>query len=155
MPKIQTIFGNKKKCGSCEELKPLAEFPKAKTKSGYYSYCKLCANSKNQSVYKRYKHSISERIKDYRRTSRGKEVMRKATAKQVLEHPERVAARAYVRKAVLHGFLTKSPCCDIEGCINRNIQAHHLLGYEQKHWLDIVWLCVKHHHQAETKPKQN
>jgi len=31
------------------------------------------------------------------------------------------------------------------------IDAHHYLGYKKEHWLDIWWVCRKHHMQLHSK----
>lgn len=67
------------------------------------------------------------------------------TAKQKALHPEKSAAR----KAVYHRLRSdptfRKPC---EMCQNSKSQAHHWKGYEQKYWLDVNWLCRKHHNEA-------
>ena len=53
-------------------------------------------------------------------------------------------ARSAVFRAVANGKLQKKPCEVGINCFGR-IEAHHYLGYEKKHWLDVKWLCSKHH----------
>lgn len=57
-------------------------------------------------------------------------------------HPLQVGARGAISHAVRYGRLVKQPCIQ---CGNPKVEAHHHLGYEQEHWLDIQWLCKKCH----------
>lgn len=59
-------------------------------------------------------------------------------------------ARRFVAWKVEQGVMIKLPC---EICGNPKVQAHHYLGYERIHWLDVKWLCFKHHLEAERKMK--
>lgn len=56
-----------------------------------------------------------------------------------------VMARKAVRAAIQRGTLIKSPC---QVCQEPIAVAHHHLGYERAHWLDVTWLCNKHHNEA-------
>lgn len=38
-------------------------------------------------------------------------------------------------------------------CGDPKVEAHHHHGYDKAHALDVVWLCVKHHVEAERKLK--
>jgi hypothetical protein len=60
------------------------------------------------------------------------------------EHPGRRAHTA-VYNAVRAGRLTKQPCA-VCGAVR--VQAHHHLGYEPDHWLDVQWLCARDHRRA-------
>lgn len=54
-------------------------------------------------------------------------------------------ARRAVANAVRSGKLAKTPCemCGIDD--ERVLEAHHHLGYDQAHQLDVQWLCVRCH----------
>jgi hypothetical protein len=54
-------------------------------------------------------------------------------------------ARYAVMNAVRDGRLKKQPC---EVCGTWLVDAHHHMGYEPEHWLDVQWLCVIHHKAA-------
>lgn len=63
-------------------------------------------------------------------------------------------ARYYLRNAIRDGRLIKLNRCEICGIkdwgIKRSmIEAHHYLGYEEKNWLKVQWLCVPCHKNAE------
>lgn len=53
--------------------------------------------------------------------------------------------------ALKKGKLTKPACCSVPGCTKTVIQAHHHAGYAKENYLNVVWLCVSHHRQAEKK----
>lgn len=107
----------------------------------------------HKSHYRNNKSKITERIKRYISTERGKEVHRKAWAKQRLLHPEKVNARTSVMVALRTGKLFKKPC---EECGVQKTEAHHT-DYSKP--LDVIWLCktcheAKHHDAGpmEIKP---
>lgn len=59
-------------------------------------------------------------------------------------------ARRAVYWAVKLGILDKGPCAD-EGTTecHGKIEAHHHKGYTPDVWLEIVWVCRRHHQQRE------
>jgi len=62
----------KKKCGGCNEAKPVQKFSKDKsTKDGYQSYCKTCSRTYHQSE-KGKKIQV-----EYKRSERGKEAAKR------------------------------------------------------------------------------
>lgn len=55
----------------------------------------------------------------------------------------KVMAMNRVRDAIKFKGLKRENCfCGRFG------EAHHYLGYEPEHWLDVKWLCRKHHEEA-------
>jgi hypothetical protein len=54
-------------------------------------------------------------------------------------------ATAAVKKAISCGKLIRLPC---EVCGDAKSQGHHHRGYERQFWLDVKWLCAKHHTAA-------
>jgi hypothetical protein len=70
---------------------------------------------------------------------------------RIAKHQARVA----FRNAVKMGILIKPNSCSVEGCIETNrIDAHHYKGYSREHWLDVMWLCKKHHSQAHNQQRR-
>lgn len=61
------------------------------------------------------------------------------------EYGNQIRARACVQYKVHTGSLIKPKICSINDNCKGRIEAHHYLGYEPEHWLDIQWLCTKHH----------
>lgn len=56
----------------------------------------------------------------------------------------RIQARMAVRVALRNGSLAKLKC-EHPGCNSQYSEAHHYMGYQREFWLDVVWLCKKHH----------
>jgi hypothetical protein len=62
-----------------------------------------------------------------------------------------VKAKETLNQAVRVGRIIKQPC---EVCGATKVQAHHHKGYAKKNWLNVQWLCSKHHqliHKKMTK----
>lgn len=93
--------------------------------------------------YEANKESRTEQIDAYRATARGKETRRRSEARMKVKYPARYAARQAVKIALAKGELVKRPC---EKCGDVVSQAHHS-DYSKP--LDVVWLCVKHHKEAD------
>jgi len=64
------------------------------------------------------------------------------------ERREKSNARKLVNHRVKRGQMLKLPCFI---CGNMNVSAHHYLGYDKEHALDILWLCMEHHRESEKK----
>lgn len=90
----------------------------------YHNYCLRC---KNDSVNKWFRE-------------------KKKWSQMTPEEKQKAVARRYVKTRVDRGHMKKLPCAV---CGNPQVQSHHHKGYDKEHVLDVVWLCVKHHRQAE------
>jgi len=55
-------------------------------------------------------------------------------------------ATNHVYRAIKRGELVKKPCVV---CGNNKSEAHHAWGYNRKHLLHVIFLCRKHHNQAD------
>lgn len=58
-------------------------------------------------------------------------------------------ARVAVANAIKNKQIIKPSVCLINNECSGRIEAHHYLGYEREHWLDIQWFCSKHHHMID------
>lgn len=58
--------------------------------------------------------------------------------------PNKVNAWMAVRWAMEFGLLTRPDACERCGS-TKKLHAHHHLGYERDHWLDVQWLCSPCH----------
>ena len=47
-----------------------------------------------------------------------------------------------LQNAVRYGKIERQPC---GVCREGKVEGHHHQGYEPEHYLDIKWLCSKHH----------
>lgn len=65
------------------------------------------------------------------------------------------SAHQAVYKAVKKGILAKPDKCQHDGCEKTRIDAHHHKGYERQFWLDVQWLCRKHHAEEERSKPQH
>jgi hypothetical protein len=80
----------------------------------------------------------------YQRTPKGKASMVRRNARRRLLYPERIPANNAVTNAVAAGILTRLPCM----VCGKKAEAHHHKGYTKEHWLDVQWLCRKHHREV-------
>ena len=91
----------------------------------YHWYCKDCQRDCFKRWWNRkgknYKHSTPERREKY-------------------------LARVYLHQQISRGKLKRQPCVV---CGNPKSEGHHHNGYRKEHALDVVWLCKKHHDEAE------
>lgn len=60
-------------------------------------------------------------------------------------------ARVAVKQAVNAGLLRPTGCAMLDNTCRGRIEAHHHLGYEDEHALDVVWLCRSHHEREDAK----
>lgn len=88
-------------------------------------------------------------IREYRRSDKGKTVVRETYQRMRARHPEKLAARQAVLIALRKGDLTKQPC---QQCGAAKTQAHHD-DYSKP--LDVRWLCqpchVAHHKKEKAR----
>lgn len=73
---------------------------------------------------------------------------------------DKVQARNSVHYHVSVGKLIKPNTCESCGEAHPldKIDAHHYLGYEHEHWLDVEWLCKKCHqfqHRSEKRKRKS
>lgn len=112
-------------CTRCGETKPIEQFQKR----GKYrvTFCNACL-----AVDRREKYATdAEHAEKFREHAR--RVRR--------EHPEMRGAWQAVDNAIKAGKLIPQPC----RCGDPVTDAHHHRGYAREHWLDVVWLCRRHH----------
>lgn len=65
------------------------------------------------------------------------------------KYHSRALARAAVMGALKSGRITKGDCIlQSDNCSGR-LEAHHPNGYEKEQYLDIQWLCRKHHQETD------
>lgn len=65
-----------------------------------------------------------------------------------IRNPDTRRAAQAVERAVASGRLVRGACADC-GAVAKH--AHHANGYDQDHWLDVVWLCVPCHKERPRK----
>ena len=116
-------IGYKKCYGLCKQIKLLEQFYKP-----YYSRCILCTKALAR-VYMDKKYQ-----KDYR-----------AGGKYWEHQKARMNLAYYIKK----GKIIKPNICSINNNCYGRIEGHHYKGYDKEYWLDVQWLCKKHHQLAD------
>lgn len=130
-----------KVCHICQKTQSFSEFYKhPKTKDGYQVWCKSCISTYNQ-IY----------AKKYRKTSKGKLILRQTQKKYRRDHPQIMSAYDAVKIAIRSGKISKITKLDCCYCPNKAEQYHHHKGYAKKHWLDVIPVCKKCHRKIHKK----
>ena len=150
-----------KTCFKCRVPKPLTAFyAHPGMADGHFGKCKECMKAdvkKNRKdkieQYTQYEkqraqqpHRIEAR-KEYAATPEGREAGNRAKRAWEARNPEKKKAATAVSNAVRDGKLVRGKNCQVCGS-DRNIEAHHE-DYSKP--FEIVWLCKKHHWQADEK----
>jgi hypothetical protein len=81
--------------------------------------------------------------KTWRAANRDK--YRKAQEANYYRHHDKSVARYQVKLALLDGRIHRPAICSRCNAPAKYIEAHHWLGYEEPHWLDVIWLCKRCH----------
>lgn len=165
-----------KRCNKCLVLLPLDRFyPHPRNNDGLRGDCKACNirvsreyQRRDPEKWRRYQREYREQNREkclaatrrWSRSPEGKaklkawrsqpEVRKKRNklhAASVARHPERKLARRAVYRARRDGKLVPTPCAVCS--TTENIEAHHHRGYSPEHRLDVIWLCRRHHREAD------
>lgn len=129
-------------CIDCKEHKPTEQFDISITYGWRSSVCVPCKRVRSHKDYIKNRDARMERKSEYKKSPQGKETEKRAHYAAMQREPEKYVARYKLRYAVSRGQITKEPCQD---CGKAKVEAHHHKGYEPEHWLDVMWLCRKHH----------
>jgi hypothetical protein len=147
-----------KKCLKCGMTKPRSEFNKDKQKKdGLRPSCRSCRRIENQRDYKRHKETRLRKNKEWRQRNperaatigirwkkenpeRWAAILARANRRREEKHPLKKRARRKANYAVKIGKLVRPDGC--ESCGEKaKTTMHHYLGYEEDHWLDVIFLC--------------
>ena len=60
-------------------------------------------------------------------------------------------ARSLLWNAITRGDVVKASCCQHPGCREEQVMGHHHKGYAPENALDVLWLCRKHHKEADPR----
>jgi len=134
-----------KTCNKCHIKQDKSQFTRTpNTKDNLRGACKTC-----DGIYK-HEHYLKnmERAKSNSREWRinNKDRVNATSKKQRERHPRKIKSRKSVCHALTSGRLSKGVC---EVCGSDKVQAHHHKGYAPEFALDIQWLCMKHHREAD------
>lgn len=121
----------KKICSSCSLEKELTYFHFDNFHKRYIAKCKPCLNEYQK-----------QWIVNYSKTAKGKEALRRATAKSLEKFPEKWKARRILKEEIRLGNIIKPKYC--QGCLieNTRIEGHHE-NYSKP--VDVEWLCTRCH----------
>lgn len=147
------------KCPDCNEEKPESAFGRnARRENGLMLYCRTCT-AVRAAAY-RVKTGLKKPVGWTRKTGDMQEYRRAwndahpgygvvSKRRWLLKNPERAAAKEKTWTAIRYGKLKKLPCAE---CGNADVQAHHP-DYSKP--LEVVWLCVDHHHEIHRELRRN
>ena len=158
---------SEKKCKKCGEVKPLTDYyTHPSPKDGHLGHCKSCHKIKTDNYRKLRRQEvdyvISERESNRKRMRERrtlgidyqvtKESKAKTEKKYRESNPLKAKAKRKVATAIENGSLISQPC---EKCGDIYSQAHHD-SYLEENWLNVRWLCPKHHaeHHALMRDQQ-
>ena len=127
-----------KTCSKCKQPKPLSEFyPRKDRPCGYLAWCKNCF-----AIYRKNQGRTNQ--KKYIRTEKGRICHVINNRKYANNHPEKIKARCAVSNAITTNKLLR-PTFFYCKCGKPAEQYHHWKGYEPKHYLDVIPICIKCH----------
>jgi hypothetical protein len=133
-----------RECTKCKAVKPFEEFGlNRKGPFGRQSSCRVCACAESRRRYNADPGSATKRTTRWRKDNTGRfnALWKKSHDGQLENCPERPLARRAMAQAIKRGVLVRQPC---EVCGDPKSQGHHW-SYAREHWLDVKWLCRKHH----------
>jgi len=139
-----------KRCRSCNQIKPISEFHKNRSKNdGHHDHCKICKNKSHRN----YKHTPKGKAaqKRYYDSTKGKLTHRKYNIDYHIKHPERNKAVTAVNHAIRAGKLPRPDSLQCHYCNNQAKQYHHWQGYAPEHWLDVVPICISCHRNIDKR----
>lgn len=122
---------DKLECNKCKEWLNVSKFYRvyASNRKRKYGYtCKECSRSINHVHTTTWKSKNKKYTKQYLAFDR-------------LKNRNKHSARNAVNNGLKNGTIKKQPC---KLCGKAKVEAHHE-SYLKKDWLNVVWLCVKHH----------
>ena len=145
-----------KTCTRCKEAKPLDAFNKNRTMSdGLSQWCRSCRKAHRNQPAQREAMLAKCRDPEYlaeqgvRRRKRWRQADSKEQQRyQSPEYKQMRRARQAVRRAIIRGDLIRPDACPQCGRTEHS-DSHHFNGYDEEHWLDVVFLCRRCHRKAD------
>lgn len=137
-----------KRCFKCGLALALDEFYRHPDMAdGLLGKCKRCTRADVSSNYRKRKPQYASY--EMRRSASPSRKAAKAEyqKRHRAKHPEKNRARQRVAYALRAGLLQRQPC---ERCGSVKSQAHHP---DHSRPLDVQWLCVVHHREAERQER--
>lgn len=120
-----------------------------------YFYTSSYRTRSLQSVCKQCR---AKEFREYQTSPRGREVRRKAVKKRMAakgyladykrefaRNPDHFRARTSLNRAIRAKKIPPAKELTCIRCGNKACQYHHYLGYEERHWRDVIPMCRKCH----------
>lgn len=150
-----------KKCSHCKETRPFSDFGKNRAmKDGYQNQCRACRseyhyknktklNKKCREWYKNNKDHVLQYNRSYWKTPSGRISKKKSQDRYRTKYPEKYAAHLAVSSAKNRGLIPRASELKCMNCNNQAYEYHHYMGYNEKHHLDVIPLCIPCHKRLE------
>lgn len=145
-----------KTCTKCGLARCRADFtPDKRRKDGLQSWCRPCNREGNRAHY--CANLVQSRQYHREHYNQNQEQCREIARASYHRDIElsRLQARAHsaVQRALSRGEIAKPDHCEVCNRLEQEVaggfEAHHYLGYAREHYLDIQWLCIPCHREAE------
>lgn len=117
------------------------------TEKGKEYYKNYWNSDKGKATRKRFDSSDKgkEKAKRLRTTKKYKIAHREANKRYRENNPEKIEAQSAVQIKIDAGKMPRAAELDCFLCKNKADHYHHHKGYDKKHWLDVVPVCVSCH----------
>lgn len=131
-----------KLCKACKRRKPLEQFGLHRLSAdGRCHKCKSCIRSGRAKPKQRTSAQVA-RAKDLAQEPHRRVSNRLAVQLWTERHPQAVAARRALNRAVAKGIIMPAEICQAYGCEETRLDAHHA-NYSRP--LEVAWFCRSHH----------
>lgn len=146
-----------KQCTKCDKVKPIEMFRKKHAhRDGYAPECKTCARELD--VKSRSRPGIREKNRQYASwyEKQPKATKQKSAPRSMRSLSEQWyernsgARKAHeaVHYAVRKGRIPRVSTLQCANCPKPAAEYHHHLGYEPKHWFDVIPMCRSCHNRT-------
>ena len=144
-------------CNKCHKPWPLDNFHRSQSaKDGHVSTCKTCRKAPQKKPVDQ-KSERRSRVNATLKTQPSEEQLkRKRAYSKTYRDKNRYKnkARQAVFVAVRGGTIKKPYQCEL--CSKyRKLSSHHWHGYDEEHWLDVLWLCFECHPKLDPYIDEN
>lgn len=143
-----------KRCCHCLEDFPATPefFYRSSSKAdGLYHQCKTCKEAYRKTPKGR--DVVRRRTSKWRKTENGKKYRRAKDKRRRERFPEKGKARSAVRTAIKSEKLVAVELCSCAKCGSQSEEYHHY-SYEREHWLDVIPLCRPCHRSIHRMNKK-